>query len=106
VKTAGKENLQTKTYKQNYKYRNRLESGKKVVGPISAWTLVNWWLGECGNKFIGVCTEANSVKGAEAAELRFQCVSSVRFCGLVVRVPGYRSRGQGSIPGITRFSEK
>jgi hypothetical protein len=28
-----------------------------------------------------------------------------RFCGLVVRVPGYRSRGPGSIPGSTRFSE-
>jgi hypothetical protein len=24
----------------------------------------------------------------------------------VVRVPGYRSRGPGSIPGATRFSEK
>jgi hypothetical protein len=29
-----------------------------------------------------------------------------RLCGLVVRVPGYRSRGAGSIPGATRFSEK
>jgi hypothetical protein len=28
-----------------------------------------------------------------------------RFCGLVVRVPGYRSRGPGSLPGTTRFSE-
>jgi hypothetical protein len=28
------------------------------------------------------------------------------LCGVVVRVPGYRSRGQGSIPGATRFSEK
>jgi PPE-repeat protein len=28
------------------------------------------------------------------------------FCGLVVGVPGYRSRGLGSIPGTTRFSEK
>jgi hypothetical protein len=28
-----------------------------------------------------------------------------RHCGLVVRVPGYRSRGQGLIPGATRFSE-
>jgi hypothetical protein len=27
------------------------------------------------------------------------------FCGLVVRVSGYRSRGQVSIPGATRFSE-
>jgi hypothetical protein len=29
-----------------------------------------------------------------------------RLCGLVVRVPGYRSRGPGSIPSATRFSEK
>jgi hypothetical protein len=29
-----------------------------------------------------------------------------RPCGLVVRVPGYRSRGPGSIPGATKFSEK
>jgi hypothetical protein len=28
-----------------------------------------------------------------------------RFCGLVVRVPGYRSRGTGSILGATSFSE-
>jgi hypothetical protein len=28
------------------------------------------------------------------------------LCGLVVRVPGYRSRGLGSIPGVTTFSEK
>jgi hypothetical protein len=28
------------------------------------------------------------------------------LCGLVVRVPGYRSRGPGSIPGTTKFSEK
>jgi hypothetical protein len=29
-----------------------------------------------------------------------------RLCGLVVRVPGYRSRGPGSIPGSTRFPGK
>jgi hypothetical protein len=28
---------------------------------------------------------------------------TVRLCGLVVRFPGYRSRGPGSIPGTTRF---
>jgi hypothetical protein len=28
------------------------------------------------------------------------------LCGLVIRVPGYRSRDPGSIPGATRFSEK
>jgi hypothetical protein len=29
-----------------------------------------------------------------------------RLCGLALKVPGYRSRGPGSIPGATRFSEK
>jgi hypothetical protein len=29
-----------------------------------------------------------------------------RLCGLVVRVPGYRSRNPGSISGATRYSEK
>jgi hypothetical protein len=29
-----------------------------------------------------------------------------RLCGLVVRVPGHRSRGPSSIPGAARFSEK
>jgi hypothetical protein len=28
------------------------------------------------------------------------------LCGLVIRIPGYRSKGPGSIPGTTRFSEK
>jgi hypothetical protein len=28
-----------------------------------------------------------------------------RLCGLVVRVPGYKYGGLGSIPGATRFSE-
>jgi hypothetical protein len=28
------------------------------------------------------------------------------LCGLVVRVPGYKSRGPGSISGATRFPEK
>jgi hypothetical protein len=28
------------------------------------------------------------------------------LCGLVVRVPGYRYKGSGSILGATRFSEK
>jgi hypothetical protein len=32
--------------------------------------------------------------------------TTVAFCGIVVRVLGYRSRGPGSIPGATIFSEK
>jgi hypothetical protein len=31
---------------------------------------------------------------------------NISICGLVVRVSGYRTRGPGSIPGATRFSEK
>jgi hypothetical protein len=34
------------------------------------------------------------------------CVCMDRLYGLVVKVPGYRSRGPGSILGTTRFSEK
>jgi hypothetical protein len=56
---------------KNYKYYNGLESGKQVVGPVSAQALVEWRLGECSDKFIGVCTEANSVMGAEAADFFF-----------------------------------
>jgi hypothetical protein len=32
--------------------------------------------------------------------------SADRLCGLAVRVPGYRSRGPGTIPYATGFSEK
>jgi hypothetical protein len=35
-----------------------------------------------------------------------KCKFSDRLCGLVIGVTGYRSRGPGSIPGDTRFSEK
>jgi hypothetical protein len=72
VETAGNGNLQTKTNK-NYENKNRLDSGKQVVRPISAQTLVDWRLSECGNKFNGVYTEANRVKGAEAADFFCHC---------------------------------
>jgi hypothetical protein len=70
---TGRDSGERKLTNKNYKYYNGLESGKQVVGPISAQTLVDWRLGECGDKFIGVCTEANSVKGAEAADFFFYC---------------------------------
>jgi hypothetical protein len=43
-------------------------------------------------------------KHEDARESEFSVVLVVldRLCGLVVRVPGYRSRGPGSIPGTTR----
>jgi hypothetical protein len=73
VETAGKGILQTKTYKQDYNCKDRLESGKQVIGPISTQALVGWQLGEYGNKFVGECTEASSVKGAETADFFFDC---------------------------------
>jgi hypothetical protein len=68
VRQRRKEAYKLKLLNKNYKYYNGLESGKQVVGPISGQALVKWRLGECGDKFIGVCTEANSVMGAEAAD--------------------------------------
>jgi hypothetical protein len=41
-----------------------------------------------------------------AAELMSVCVSHDLLYDLVVRVPDYRSRGPGSIPGATRFCDK
>jgi hypothetical protein len=35
--------------------------------------------------------------------LSFVEIKDDHLCGLVVRIPGYRSRGPGSIPGATRF---
>jgi hypothetical protein len=51
---TGGDSGERKLTNNNYKYKNMLESGKQVVGPISAQTLVDWRLGECGNKFTGV----------------------------------------------------
>jgi hypothetical protein len=54
--------------------------------------------------------ELPKVRIAKLDEL-FEDVGSVDdvmkyLFGLVVRVPGYRSRGADSIPGATRFSKK
>jgi hypothetical protein len=86
VETAGKGNLQNKTYKQDYNYKDRLESGKQAVGPISTQALVGWRLGECGNKFIGVCMEASSVTGAETADFFFYCNSLILTALMWLRI--------------------
>jgi hypothetical protein len=64
VRQRGKEAYKLKLTNKNYKDYNGLESGKQVTGPILAQMLVGWRLGECGDKFIGVCMEAKSVMGA------------------------------------------
>jgi hypothetical protein len=43
------------------------------------------------------------LQSKENMELKFRMDC---LCGLAVRVSGYRSRGPGSIPGITTFPEK
>jgi hypothetical protein len=66
VRQQGKE-----TYKQKLQYYNGLESSKKVVGPVSTQALVDWRLGEWGDEFIGVYTDANIIMGAETADFFF-----------------------------------
>jgi hypothetical protein len=43
-------------------------------------------------------------KHIQMGRLRHLCIDEL--CGIMVRVPGYRSRGPGSILGTTRFSQK
>jgi hypothetical protein len=43
---------------------------------------------------------------SEVEELRKLDKSILGICGLVVRIPGYKSRGPGSILGATRSFEK
>jgi hypothetical protein len=58
---------------KKYKYCKLLESGKRVVGPVSTQALVGWRLGEWGDEFSGVYTDANIIMGAELADLFFYC---------------------------------
>jgi hypothetical protein len=44
VRQRGKETYKLKLTNKNYKYYSGLESGKLVVGPVSAQALVNVWV--------------------------------------------------------------
>jgi hypothetical protein len=46
VRQREKVTYKPKLTNKNYKYYNGLESGKQVVGPVSAQALVEWRLGE------------------------------------------------------------
>jgi hypothetical protein len=46
VRQQGEETYKLKLTNKNYKYYKLLESSKKVVGPVSTQTLVDWRLGE------------------------------------------------------------
>jgi hypothetical protein len=52
------------------------------------------------------CENKKSCEYIECVYLMTTTIVNDRLSGLVVRVPGYRSRVPGLIPGATRFSEK
>jgi hypothetical protein len=62
------------------------------------------------NKVTASITVRNNIKSRNAWILHNKLNKWVllddRLCGLVVRAPGYRSRGPGWIPGANRFPEK
>jgi hypothetical protein len=43
------------------------------MGPVSTQAPLDWRLGEWGDEFIGVYTDANIVMGAESADFFFDC---------------------------------
>jgi hypothetical protein len=73
VKQRRKETYKLELTNKKYKYYKLPESDKQVVGPVSAQALVGWRLGEWGDEFIGVYTDANIVMGAESADFFFVC---------------------------------
>jgi hypothetical protein len=55
---------------------------------------------------MGTVAETVSIQFKSITNFLSEYLISDRLCGLVVRVLGYRSRGPGSIPGTTIFSER
>jgi hypothetical protein len=50
-----------------------------------------------------ICSDLES---GGVANFKVRSRSTDRLCGLVVKIYVYRSKGPGSIPGASRFSEK
>jgi hypothetical protein len=46
----------------------------------------------------------NSLRNDKVLQFQLSVNSVDRLCGLVVRVPGYRSRGPGALPDFLRSS--
>jgi hypothetical protein len=64
---------------------------------------------ECGTGWLegrGFCTNVRHCILLKWLGILMQYNDCDRLCGLVIRVPGYRSRGLGSILGATTFSQK
>jgi hypothetical protein len=75
----------------------------------NTWGLKPWEMRVYKQKIILVlhfCSLFESASELYRANDRRLSTKLVRLCGLVVRVPGYRSRDPGSILSNTRFSKK
>jgi hypothetical protein len=66
--------------------------------------VVMMWLRRYGTWNWVTSWNITRIKDYQNRKQSLMCVD--RLCGLVVRVPGYRSWGPGWIPGASRFSEK
>jgi hypothetical protein len=64
------------------------EFGIELSGSMKCWETIEWPLGSAQLHIVSYVTTADPL------------------CGVVVRVPGCRTRAPGSIPGASRFSEK
>jgi hypothetical protein len=73
------------------KYKKNMEIDLCTIKAEAMFNVLWWYIRSsmCMNQEI-------EIKHLEVSDL----------CGPVVRVPGYRSRGPGSIHGTTRFSDK
>jgi hypothetical protein len=61
---------------------------------------------ELVTEFVGISELVKTSNLNSLADLFTLLIIVDRLCGLLVRVPGYRSRGPGSIPSAIRLSEK
>jgi hypothetical protein len=65
-------------------------------------------MGGSQRQVAGSCDRSDEPLDSIKGKTLFENLATISncLCGLVIRVPGYRSRGPGSIPGATRYSEK
>jgi hypothetical protein len=84
------------------KYHTKILLGdfNAKVGREDIFKLTIW------NESLHEISNHNGARVVKFVTSKYLIFNSIMFCGLVVRVPGYRSRGPGSIPGATRFSDK
>jgi hypothetical protein len=103
--------------KPHKRRKKESESERTMCDRMQMYNILNsdaCLLGEIisGNSLEGVSRSVSSVitigiLDLEKADVTInQCFSTDLLCCLVVRVPGYKSGGPGSISGATRFSEK